>query len=199
MNNPFGPSYFTEDDLRDAGFNSLGKNVRIAKSNKIIGLHNIEIGDNVRIDDYCTLIAIGAERLRIGSFVHIGGYCLLSAADGIIMEDFSGLSQGVRIYSRTDDYTGKYMTNPMVPAEFTGVTSGLVTLGRHVIIGAGSVILPRVSIGEGSSVGALSLVTKPLEEWGVYAGAPAKWLKGRSKDLLQLESQLLQRMQKSGT
>lgn len=192
MNNPFGLCYLTEDDLGDAGFKSLGKNVRIAKSNRIIGLQNIEIGDNVRIDDYCTIIATGSGYLRIGSFVHIGGYCLLSASDGIVMEDFSGLSQGVRIYSRTDDYTGRYMTNPMVPAEFTGVTSGQVFLGRHAIIGTGSVILPKVSIGEGTAVGALSLVTKSLEEWGVYAGVPAKRFKPRSKDLLRLERQLLQ-------
>ncbi len=37
---------------------------------------------------------------------------MLSAGDGIVMEDFSGLSQGVRIYSRTDDYSGKFLTNP---------------------------------------------------------------------------------------
>ena len=108
------------------------------------------------------------------------------------MSDFSGLSQGVRIYTRTDDYSGKALTNPTIPEEFTGVKSGEVNLGRHVIIGSGSVILPRVSIGEGSSVGALSLVTKSLDSWGVFFGCPAKRLKDRSKHLLEMEAELMQ-------
>jgi len=101
-----------------------------------------------------------------------------------------GLSQGVKIYSKTDDYTGKHMTNPMVPERYTGVTGGTVTIGRHGIIGSGSVILPKVTVGEGSSVGALSLVTKSLDPWGVYFGCPVKRLKGRSKGLLELEAQM---------
>ena len=187
---PFDSGYYSEDDLKNAGFKSLGKNVRIAINNTIIGLENITIGDNVRIDGYCSIIAAKDGWLNIGSYIHIGGWCFLSAGDGIRMEDFSGLSQGVKIYSRTDDYSGKHLTNPTIPEKFTKVTQGTVVLGRHVIIGAGSVILPKVTIGDGSSVGALSLVTKDLGDWGIYAGCPAKLLKARSKRLLELEMQL---------
>jgi acetyltransferase-like isoleucine patch superfamily enzyme len=188
--NPFDPGYYREHDLKDVGFKRLGRDVRIAKNCTIVGPENIEIGDRVRIDGYCSIIAAGNGWLTIGSFIHIGGYCLLSAGDGIRMEDFSGLSQGVKIYTRTDDYTGKYLTNPTVPEKYTGITRGTVTLGRHVIVGSGSVILPRVAIGEGSSVGALSLVTKSLDSWGVFFGCPAKRLKDRSKRLLELETEL---------
>lgn len=116
---------------------------------------------------------------------------LLSAGAGITLHDFSGLSQGVKIYSKTDDYSGKYLTNPTVDADYTGVSSGEVTLGRHVIIGSGTVILPKVTIGEGASVGALSLVTKSLPEWGMYFGAPAKKIKDRKKKLLEVEQRFL--------
>ncbi len=191
MENPFDPGYYSESDLKYAGFKSIGKNVRIAKNNNIVGLKNISIRDNVRIDGYCAIIASGDGWLDIGSFVHIGSWCFLSAGAGIRLDDFSGLSQGVRIYSRTDDYTGRHLTNPTVPEKFTGVTSGAVVLERHVIIGSGTIILPRVTVGEGVSVGALSLVTKNLKAWGVYFGAPAKRIKERSKDLLKLEGQLL--------
>ncbi len=186
----FNPRYYTEVDLKDAGFKYIGKNVSIASNCTIIGLPNISIGDNVRIDGYCSVIAAGSGYLNLGSFIHIGGYCALFAGSGIIMNDFSGLSQGVRIYSRTDDYSGKYLTNPTVPEKYTNITKGEVELKKHAIIGSGSVILPRVTIGEGSSVGALSLVTKSLDDWGVYFGSPAKRLKRRSKDLLKLEEQL---------
>ena len=192
--NPFDPGYFTEADLKDSGFKKIGKNVRIARNCTIIGLENIEIGDNVRIDGYCTIVAADEGDLKVGSYVHIGGYCLLIAGNGIVMQDFSGLSQGVRIYSRTDDYSGKFLTNPTVPKKFTGVSCGEVVLERHVIIGSGSIILPHITIGEGSSIGALSLVTKNLECWGVYFGSPVKRLKGRSKSLLRLEAEMRQEL-----
>lgn len=189
--NPFDVGYYTEADLQTAGFKALGKNILIAKNCTMVGLHNIAIGDNVRIDGYTTIVAGDGGWLSLGSFIHIGGYSLLSAGAGISLEDFSGLSQGVRIYSRTDDYSGRYMTNPTVDSRYTGVTSGEVVLGRHVIIGSGTVILPRVTVGDGSSVGALSLVNKSLAEWGVYFGAPAKRIKDRKKDLLELEKDFL--------
>jgi galactoside O-acetyltransferase len=106
------------------------------------------------------------------------------------MDDFSGLSQGVKIYTRTDDYTGEYLTNPTVPEKYTGATCGSVVLEKHVIVGAGCVILPKVLVAEGSSIGALSLVTKSLDAWGVFAGSPARRLKSRSKRLLDLEAEL---------
>ena len=190
MTNPFNPGYLNEHDLKDAGFKSLGRNVQISKNCTVIGLENIEIGDNVRIDGYCSIFASREGWVKLGSFIHIGSYCLLSAGSGIQMDDFSGLSQGVKLYSRTDDYSGKHLTNPMVPDVYTGVTCGPVVLEKHAIVGAGSVILPKVTIGEGSSVGALSLVTKNLDPWGVFFGAPAKKLKNRSKQLLTLESAL---------
>ncbi|KFX01000.1 MULTISPECIES: acyltransferase [Pectobacterium] len=194
--NPFNIGFFTENELVNFGFKSLGKNVCIAKNCTILGLENISIGSNVRIDGYTTIIASENGFLNLGSFIHIGGYSLLSAGAGITMNDFSGISQGVKIYSKTDDYTGNYLTNPTVSSEYTGVTSGEVILGRHSIIGSGTVILPKVVVGDGSSVGALSLVTKSLPEWGVYFGSPVKRIKERNKKLLMLEREFLLEMSK---
>ena len=191
MNNPFNPGYLNSEELLELGFSSVGKNVKVASNSTIIGLKNITLGNDVRIDGYSTIIASGSGKLVIGNNVHIGGYCLLSCGEDIAMSDFSGLSQGVKIYTRTDDYSGKTLTNPTIPEKYTGVKSGKVVLGKHVIIGSGSVILPGVTIGDGSSVGALSLVTKNLEEWGMYFGSPAKKIKNRSKSLLALEERYL--------
>ena len=186
----FETRYLTEAELRSEGFKSVGRNVAIASNCTIIGLSNISIGDDVRIDGYCTIIASDGM-ITLGSNIHIGSYSLLSGGDGIEIEDFGGLSQGVKIYSRSDDYSGRTLTNPTVPSEYTGGRHGRVTLGRHVIIGAGSVILPCLSIGTGSSVGSLSIVTESLDAWGMYAGCPAKRIKDRSKDLLNLEQKYL--------
>lgn len=189
MSDLFNPGYYTEEDLHGAGFRSLGHNVRIARNCMIIGIENIAIGNNVRIDGYSTLVAAGGY-IDIGNYVHIGGSCFLSGGAGITMEDYAGLSQGVRLYSKTDDYSGASMTNPTVPAEFTNCKSGAIHLDRHVIIGSGSVVLPDAQLGEGVAVGALSLVTKSLAAWGIYAGAPAKRIKCRDQGLLIKEEQL---------
>jgi acetyltransferase-like isoleucine patch superfamily enzyme len=187
--NPFNPGYFESDELRTFGFKHVGENVKVARNCTIIGLHNIALGDHIRIDGNVVLAAYSGS-LTLGSYIHIGAGCYLGCGGGVTLEDFSGLSQGVKIYSGSDDYSGKTLTNPTVPEAYKQVELAPVRLGRHVIVGSGSVILPGASIGEGASVGALSLVTKPLEAWGVYFGAPAKKLKERRKDLLALEQAL---------
>ncbi len=192
MSNSFNPGYYNEEELAEFGFKSIGTNVKIAKNCTIIGISNISIGSNVRIDGNTTISAHGKGWLEIGSYIHIGGYCFLAAGEGIALKDFSGLSQGVRIYSRSDDYSGMYLVNPsVVPEKFTHITGGAVTLNKHVIIGSGTVILPKVTIGEGSAVGAQSLVTMNLNPWGVFFGCPVKRIKDRSRQLLDLEAQLL--------
>jgi acetyltransferase-like isoleucine patch superfamily enzyme len=97
----------------------------------------------------------------------------------------------VRIYTRGDDYSGQSLTNPTVPGKYLKIHAGSVQLGRHVIVGSGVVILPGVVIGEGAAVGALSLVKSSLSPWGIYGGVPARRLRDRSRELLDLEERLL--------
>lgn len=188
--NPFDPGYYSSQELRGLGFNRVGENVIIARNCTIIGLQNISIGDNVRIDGGVTL-ACNSGYLNIGSYVHIGTGCYLGCSGGIALGNFAGLSQGVRLYSATDDYSGEGLTNPTVPKEFLKVRTEPVVLGNHVIIGSGSIVLPGVCIGVGSSVGALSLVGKSISQWGVYAGCPLRKLKDRKMTLLDVEKQLI--------
>lgn len=187
----FNTGYYTENDLLDAGFKSIGRNVLISKDATIVGLNNISIGNNVRIDGYTTITSTRGE-LVIGSNIHIAAYCLIASHGGIIMEDFSGLSHGVKLYSGSDDYSGKCLTNPTVPSKYKQEIIKPIRIGRHVIVGSSTVVLPGVEIGEGTSVGAMSLVTKSLDEWGVYFGCPVKRLKNRSKKMLEFERQYLE-------
>jgi galactoside O-acetyltransferase len=189
--NPFDQGYYNSKQLREFGFGSVGDNVQIAKNCTIVGLSNIRIGSHVRIDDNVNIIAAKGS-VSLGSYIHIGGGSYLAATGGITLSDFSAISQGVRIYSTTDDYSGNHLTNPTIPLKYLGLKIAPVSLGRHAIIGSGSVILPGCYLGEGVSVGALSLVTKSLDPWGVYLGAPAKRLWARSKDLLAFEKQFLE-------
>lgn len=180
--NPLDPGYYGSDELRSFGFKSVGENVRIARNCVVISPENIEIGNNVRVDAFTSIIATGP--LKIGSYIHIGGHCHLVSRGGLTMHDFSGLSQRVCIYTVSDDYSGRFMTNPTVPPEHTGPHEAPVTIGKHAIIGAGAVILPGCDIGEGSALGALSLACRPVPAWSIYAGSPATMRGERSRRLL---------------
>ncbi|MGL5025069.1 MAG: acyltransferase, partial [Shewanella oncorhynchi] len=169
-------AFLTKQQLNEMGFAALGCNVLISDKASIYGSSRIKIGSNVRIDDFCVLSA-GEGGIEIGNYVHIAVFALLIGAGKIIVSDFSGVSSRVSIYSSNDDYSGNFLTNPMVPAEYTNVTHAEVYLGKHVIIGSGSVVLPGVTLHEGVAVGSLSLVTKDCEAFGVYIGVPAKKIK----------------------
>ena len=173
------------------GFAYVGVNPRLSDRASYYNCANITIGDNVRVDDFCVLSA-GAGGIEIGSYIHIAVYSSLIGAGRIALHDFSNISSRVAIYSSNDDYSGMSMTNPMVPHEFTNVSHDNVVIGRHVIIGTGSVVLPGVTLEDGVAVGALSLVAKDCKQFGVYAGVPARRMKERKRNLLELEQLFLQ-------
>jgi acetyltransferase-like isoleucine patch superfamily enzyme len=110
---------------------------------------------------------------------------------GIVLEDFAGLAYGCHVFAQSDDYTGRSLTNPTVPARFKKEFKAPIHIKRHCIVGTASLIFPGVTLGEGCSVGAMSMVTKSTQEWSVYFGVPAKRLKARKQDLLELEQHYL--------
>ena len=176
--------------IENMGFASVGKNVCISDRAVFYNCANISLGHNVRVDDFCVLSA-GEGGINIGNFVHISAYSSLIGAALIELGDYSGLSSRVSIYSSNDDYSGRYMTNPTVPSTFTNVLHAPVIVCRHVIIGAGSIVLPGVTLHEGAGVGALSVVKKDCEGFSMYFGSPARRIGERSKKLLELEKTLL--------
>ncbi len=181
-------SYYSKDEILTIGFHSVGENVRISRKCSIYSPDKIDIGNNVRIDDFCILSGM----IRIGNYVHIAAVCLLFGGnDGIIMEDFTAISSRSALYAESDDYSGCALSNPTVPQEFRKISGGGITMRKHSIIGAGCTVLPGVVIGEGSSIGAMSLINKSLDAWGIYVGIPCRYIKERSKDLLKMEQDLL--------
>ena len=194
VSNPFDPGYYTSPELRSFGFARVGEDCVVARNCTIIGLENIRIGDNVRIDGYTSIIAPHGA-VTIGSHVHIASGCMLGARGGIDIGDFASLSQGVRIFTAIDDFSGKRLSNSTVPEDLLGVQSAPVKIGRYVPIGSGSIVLPGVEIGEGAAVGAMSLVLRSLPEWRICSGNPAVPTGERARDLLALEAALRQRQE----
>lgn len=179
-------TYLSEDKLKKLGFLSLGTNVLISDRASLYNCHNISIGNSVRIDDFC-LLSAGEGGIVLGSYIHIAAYSSLIGAGKITLSDYCNLSSRVSIYSSSDDYSGIGMTNPMIPDQYKAVHHGDVFLGRHVIVGCGSVLLPEIRLEDGVAIGALSLVTHSCDSYSIYAGIPAVKIKKRLSDISVLE------------
>ncbi len=175
-------SFYSESELLEIGFKSVGKDVKLSRKASIYSPEKITIGDNVRIDDFCIL----SGNITLGSNIHISAYVALYGAMGIVMEDYSGISPKSVVYSAMDDFSGDYLIGPIHSENKTNVTGGLVRICRFVQIGTNVVVYPRLTICEGTIIGACSLVNKNCEEWGVYFGVPARRQKERRKGLLNL-------------
>lgn len=179
-------AFLTPSKLESLGFRELGKNVLISEKASIYGAQYISIGDNVRVDDFCILSA-GAAGFRIGCYVHISCYASLVGQGEIIIGDYSNVSGRTSVYSSSDDFSGATMIGPLVDSIYTNVLHAPVRIGRHVIIGAGTVVLPGVTISEGVAIGAMSLINSDCAAFGVYIGVPAKFRKHRKRNFLDME------------
>lgn len=175
-------SFYSQTELAEIGFQSYGKNVLISRFARFYSPEKITIGDNVRIDDFCIL----SGKISLGSHIHISAYVGLYAANGIEMEDYTGISPRCTLFSAMDDFSGDYLIGPVHSTKLTNVTGGKIVIKKFAQIGANSVVFPNLIIGEGAVVGAFSLVTSSLSEWGIFVGIPAKWKKERSKKIKNL-------------
>lgn len=178
--------YLTNAQLLKMGFRSVGDNVKISERAAIYNADQISIGNNSRVDDFCIL----SGNISIGKYVHITPMCLIAGgAPGVFVDDYSTLAYGVKVFSQSDDYSGESMTNSLISKRYKREVFKAVALGRYSIVGAGSIILPGANVGEGVSIGAMSLILEPTEDWMIYAGIPAKAIRPRSRRMLDLVKQ----------
>ncbi len=181
-------AYHTQLELEDMGFKRIGTNVKISVSANIYNCEEIEIGDNSRIDDFCVI----SGNIKIGRNVHVTPQCLVAGGEkGIVFEDFTTIAYGVQVFTQSDDYSGRTMTNSTIPEKYKDISKKKVTIEKHSIVGAGSIIMPGITLSEGTSIGAMSLVLEDTLPWSIYVGSPARKKKARSKDLLVLEQQYM--------
>lgn len=155
--------YFGVDELRAAGFASVGTNVLISRKTSFIAISGT-IGNHVRIDDFTIL----KGHIDIGSHVHIASFCSVSGVRGKVrLGNCSTLSNGVCIYTGSDDYRATALSSATVPEEFLATIAGDVTLRTAALIGTHCVLLPGADIGEAASVGALCIVHRAIPRGAV--------------------------------
>ncbi len=175
----------------------MGKNVRIGCGVKIFNPQYVSLGDNVCIDDHCTLMA-RSERgitlqegvnlkygvyldtenaegyIEVGKRVYIGTGCCLHAHKGLEIGDDSLLAQNITItpYSHRFDEPGKTIYSQ------GGFTKKII-IGRDCYLGMNVSVVYSADIGEGSVVGAGSVVVKTIPPFSVAVGVPAKIIRKR--------------------
>ena len=143
----------------------LGKDVRLSK---FINLYGCEIGDETKIGAF----------VEIQKNVHVGRRCKISShsfiCEGVAIEDNVFIGHSVTFindsYPRATTSDGELQTEKDWKVEKTVVKRG-------ASIGSGCTILPNLTIGENSIVGAGSVVTRSVPPNVVVAGNPAKILR----------------------
>lgn len=165
-----GDGQFDRDD-----FKSLGANVIIEQGVLVFHPENITIGNNVYIGHNTILKGYYKNEMFIGDNTWIGQGCFFHSAGGILIGEAVGIGPMVKIL--TSSHSEGESSKPVMSGE---LEFKAVRIEDGCDIGIGSVILPGISVGEGSIIGASSVVTKDVPSYCVVAGVPAQILRNRS-------------------
>ncbi len=165
----------------DSIFKQQGIDLYLDDTSKIKHPESVQIGNHVAIDMGVYL----STSAKIGDYVHIAPYtCIIGGIDSIlIMDEFSGISAGSKILCGSDDFT-QGMMNPQVPIAYRSPKISKVHFKQFSCVGVNCVVMPGVTLAEGSVVGSNSVLTKDTEPWTIYVGNPAKPVKTRNKELI---------------
>jgi len=175
-------SFYAEEELLSMGFKSVGKGCKVSRNAQFYGISNIALGNNVRIDDFCIVSGF----VTFGNHIHISPYVVLYGAKKIEFEDYTGISAHSVVYSAMDDFSGNFLVGSVHLEDLTNVTGGKVLIRQFSQIGVNSVVFPNLTLEEGTVIGACSLVRHSTSAWGIYCGVPAKFLKVRNKNMINL-------------
>ena len=122
------------------------------------------VGENTHVQPPLQ-VNLGAN-VKIGSNVSIMYNCLCMSAGGITIEDGAQIAANCSLISNNHDFKIRQI-----------ITCKPVVIKKNAWIGAGSTILPGVTVGENAIVGAGSVVTKDVAPNTLVAGVPAKFIK----------------------
>lgn len=173
MSNKLSSNQYDYSLLKAIGSNSfISANVEIRRP------HLVTVGNNVAIDTGFYL----TTQAEIADYIHVAPYitCIGGEKGKLIMEDFTTIAAGCRLICSGDHHMGAGLIGPTIPDKYRDdVTYGNVHLKRFASIGTNSVVMPGVTLAEGSVLGACSFLTKDTEPWTIYVGTPAKPVKIR--------------------
>jgi len=168
-------------------FGHYGRNVYIFPGVHIVRAQFISIGDNVTIGRgteiyvHSTHLDLKDYIIRVGNNVHIGDYNIIGARKSIVLEDNVLIGPHVMIGDHSHHYE-----NIEIPVKQQAATEGRpIRIEQDSWIGANVFILPNVTIGRHSVVGANSVVNRDIPPYSVAVGVPARVIKRYNFDLKQ--------------
>ncbi|MGK7390779.1 MAG: acyltransferase [Candidatus Cyclobacteriaceae bacterium M2_1C_046] len=166
-----------------------GVEVNIYQPVTLIKPENLYLNNYIIISEYAYINAgLGTY---VGNHIHISTHSSISGGGWCILEDFSGLSAGVRLITGSALFDGGGLANPTLPEKYQSVKKSYVIVKRHATLATNVIVHPGVIIEEGTVVASGSVVTKNTEPWSIYMGVPAKKVKSRRKeDIFRLEKDL---------
>lgn len=136
-------------------------------------IYKMNLSENVVIYGWDTIRH--PWNISIGEGSIIGNDSYLDGRNGLVIGRNVNLSGTVKIHTESHDINDPF---------FRSLNSGgRVEIGDRVWISSDTIILPGIKVGTGSVVVAGAVVTKNMDEYGIYAGIPAKKIGERSHDL----------------
>ena len=156
-----------------------GKGIHIYPLAKIVAPEMVEIEDYAKIDDF--VFINGGRGVKIGRYVHIAAFASIFGGGKCILEDYVGISEGVRIITGTETHQEGKRMSAALPLEQRNPLIGEVHVEKDAFVGANSVIHPNVIIGKGAIIGSNSLVLNDIEPWSINVGSPCKKIGVRQK------------------
>lgn len=149
----------------------------IRGKNGIEGGENLTTGINLRIDiirnnNFQPVLKLG-KNIQLNDFVHIGVALEVSIGDNTLIASKVFISD-----HNHGSYKGDYQSNPLTTSPISReLQSEKVVIGNNVWIGEFVSILPGVKIGNGSIIGAMSVVSKDIPAYSIAVGSPARVIK----------------------
>jgi acetyltransferase-like isoleucine patch superfamily enzyme len=161
----------------------FGNGVRIGGGVHFRHLETFEIGDGVFIGAQAFIQGRFDGLTKIGNHVWIGPQAYFDARD-LILEDYVGWGPGAKVLGSA--HTGLPIDQPIIE---TDLEIRPVRVEAWADVGTGAVLLPGVTVGKGSIVGAGAIVTRDVPPFAIVAGVPARFLRWR--DGYQTEDQTI--------
>jgi len=152
-----------------------GKQLIIEPGVILEGHKNIHFGDNVMLFRSSRVYAQNG-RCTFGNWVAVGSNTAINATDGgevVIGNDVMIAANGF-LHASNHEFA-----EPGTLIRLQGHRAGRIVVGNDVWIGANVTILPGVTIGDHSVIGAGSVVTRDIPPRSIAVGVPAKVVKER--------------------
>lgn len=113
---------------------------------------------------------------HVGKNTFFGDYVRMdtSYADMIYIGDYTHITSGCRLLCHQRDLTGYCVGDN---AANLGYKTGEIHIGKGVMVGMETIIMPGVTIGDGAIIGAGSIVTRDIPAWTIATGRPARVVK----------------------